>query len=166
MRLRSLYPETVALTALAVTSCTARVTDYQFVDDPTRNFDDLESSLEISPTTLGPGESALLVLTLSNAGSDFMQLQFPERRQVGFAVYDSTGELYFTDVDTIKVPRIVALGALESWAYEIEWDGAVEMGGQRRRLPTGTYEVQVGLRRTGDAFVNRTERVKVEIVGD
>jgi hypothetical protein len=94
-----------------------------------------------------------------------MQLQFPQRRQIGLAVFEADGSLYFTDVDTIKVPRIVPLGVLQSWTHEIEWDGAVDMVGERRPLPPGRYEVQVGLRQSGDIFVNQSNRVTIEIFG-
>ena len=150
---------------LAIGGCAASVPDYKFADDFEQRYDDVETRLALDPTALRPGDVSKLVLTLSNVGAGFMQLQFPERRQIGLAIYEEGGSLWFTDVDTIKVPRVVGLAALQSWSYAIEWDGAVEMAGEREPLPPGRYEVQIGLRRTGDVFVNRSNRVAIEIVG-
>jgi hypothetical protein len=150
---------------LAIGGCAATVPDYEFADDFEQRYDDVETRLALAPTGLRPGDVSKLVLTLSNVGASYMQLQFPERRQIGLAIFEESGGLWFTDVDTIKVPRFVGLAALQSWSYEIEWDGAVEMAGEREPLPPGRYEVQVGLRRSGDVFVNRSNRVAIEIFG-
>jgi hypothetical protein len=151
--------------ALAIAGCAASVPDYQFAEDFERDYDDLESRLTLEPTVLRPGDVARLVLTLSNTGAGFMQLQFPESRQIGLAIFEAGGSLFFTDVDTIKVPRVVGLAALQSWSYEIVWDGMVERAGERQPLPPARYEVQVGLRRSGDVFVNQSNRVAIEIFG-
>jgi len=148
-----------------VCACASSPAHYEFAEDPERNFDDLETELWIERTTLEPNDTTRLILTLSNTGPDFMQFQFPPRRQLGLAIYEADGGLYFTDVDTIELPRLVPIGALQTWTREIEWDGAVEIAGVRRPLPAGRYEVQIGLRREGDVFVNRSNRVGIEIVG-
>jgi hypothetical protein len=150
--------------ALAIAGCAASAPDYRFADDFERDYDDLETRLALEPTVLRPGDVARLVLTLSNTGAGFMQLRFPERRQIGLAIFEEGGSLFFTDVDTIKVPRVVGLAALQSWTYGIEWDGAVERAGERRPLPAGRFEVQIGLRRSGDVFVNQSNRVAIEIL--
>ena len=94
---------------LAIGGCAASVPDYKFADDFEQRYDDVETRLALDPTALRPGDVSKLVLTLSNVGAGFMQLQFPERRQIGLAIYEEGGSLWFTDVDTIKVPRFVGL---------------------------------------------------------
>ena len=39
------------------------------------------------------------------------------------------------------------------------------MLGERDPLPPGRYELQIGLRRSGDVFVNQSNRVAIEIFG-
>ena len=162
MKKTSLIP---ALLGLATVACASSPPQYSFASDFEQDWDDLETLLSLRPDALRPGDVGLLVLTISNVGAGFMQLQFPERRQIGLAVFEADGSLRYTDVDTIKVPRRVPLSGLQSWTYEVEWDGAVEVVGEREPLPPGRYELQVGLRRSGDVFVNRSNRVPVEILG-
>lgn len=155
----------LALAGLATAACASSPPQYSFAGDFEQDWDDLETMLSLRPDALRPGDVALLALTISNVGAGSLQLQFPDRRQIGLAVFEADGSLRFTDVDTIKVPRRVPLGGLQSWTYEVEWDGAVEVLGEREPLPPGRYELQVGLRRSGDVFVNRSNRVPVEILG-
>jgi len=160
--LRRLPPVLLPLVALG---CASAPPNYTFAEDFEQNWDDVETSLSIQPAKLAPGDVALMTLTIANVGSGSMQLLFPERRQIGLAVFEEGGGLWYTDVDTIKVPRRVGLASLQRWTYEIEWDGAVEKLGEREPLPAGRWELQVGLRRSGDVFVNRSDRVPVEILG-
>jgi hypothetical protein len=160
------FPLVAALVVLLslVLGCAGPAPRYRFLEDPAQEIHDLETTLSIDPVELAPGDTAHLVLTLSNTGTSRFQLSFPSRRQVGLAVYEENGELYFTDVETLRLPRMVPLRTLQSWSREIEWDGAVGIDGRRDPLPPGKYEVQVGLRREGDAFTNRTNRVAIEIL--
>ncbi len=155
----------VALLVPLTAGCASSPPDYEYRADSEREIDDLETELWIERTMLEPNDTTRLVLTLSNTGPAFMQLSFPNRRQLGLAIFEADGGLYFTDVESIKLPPTVPIGALQSWTREVEWDGAVEMNGQRQSLPPGRYEVQLALRREGDVFVNRTNRVAIEILG-
>jgi hypothetical protein len=153
------------LLPIALLGCAGSPPSYRYVEAVESEIDDLATELRLERTTLEPNDTTRLVVGLTNVGPGFMQFRFPPRRQIGLAIYEADGELYFTDVDTIKLPRVVPIGPLQTWTREIDWDGAVEMSGERRPLPPGRYEIQVALRREGDVFVNRSNRVAVEILG-
>jgi hypothetical protein len=135
-----------------------------FAPDPTLDNRDLETSLSVEPPTIREGETVELVLTIENTSDRTVQLRFPRKKQVGLAVYDEADLLYYTDTSTIAMPRVVTLGPLQSWSRDIEWDGTIDIGPREEHLPPGEYELQAGLHLSGDVYVNRTNRVSIEVL--
>lgn len=144
-------------------SCSGSSQPPRILGDFTEDFPGLETTLSIEPQKLEAGSAARLELTLANTTAADMHLRFPDQRQLGLLVYDR-GDLVYVDERSVTIPVSLELGTLQSWSYTLDWDGRVEQNGREFDLDPGTYEIQIALRRTSDVFVNRSNRVTIEIL--
>jgi hypothetical protein len=124
----------------------------------------IETFLSVQPSEIPENEGATIRISIANQTERDVQFRFPETRQIVLLVLDDGGELQYADDHTVAVPQYLALGTFESWERTIEWDGKVEVGGQRLALFPGRYRLQVGLRRQGSLYVNRSNTVPIEIL--
>jgi hypothetical protein len=149
---------------IATASCASGPRGKYLAGDISDDIRGIETGLSVEPSTVLQAEGARIRLSITNVSEQDVQIRFPETRQVVLLVLDAMGNLEVTDDHTVAIPPYLFLGTLESWEHTMEWDGRIEIDGRRVDLSPGRYQLQVGLRRSGALYVNRTNPVSIEVV--
>jgi len=149
--------------AVTTASCAPTPGMGTVVDDPSEDIAGLETTLELDPVTISAGDSTSVRITMRNTTEREIRVSFPDDRQVALLIRDSSGEVAYTDDQTVAIPTYLSLGTFERWDTTMPWDGQARSGGRRLQLPPGRYQVQAGLRRQGVLYVNRSNRVDFEV---
>lgn len=145
--------------SLVLASCATIARQSDVPGDISDDIDGIVTAVTLDPTTLSESNGASIEISITNATDREMDIRFPDRRQIGLLIRDAAGELVSLDARTIKVPTYLPLGMFETWRYTVDWDGLGELGGPRMALSPGRYQLQIGLRRAGALYVNRSDPV-------
>ena len=131
--------------------------------DVSLDVDGVDVELTVEPARIPAGGPGTLHVEIFNTTDREVRIAFPDFKQVGLIVFENDTP-YPVDGHSVSVPKYLALGPLESWKHSIDWDGGRGGGERRSPLLPGSYELQVALRRSGDTYINHSNRVAVEIV--
>jgi hypothetical protein len=171
IRVLSVFSALSALSALSVlagaflaASCAPVPGMGTLVDDPSEDVAGLETTLELDPAAIAPGDSTSVKITIRNTTEREIRIGFPDERQIALLIRDSSGEVAYTDDETLAIPTYLSLGTFERWDTTITWDGQARSTGRRLALPPGHYRLQAGIRRSGSLYVNRSDPVDFEVL--
>lgn len=132
--------------------------------DPSEDIGGLETTLQLTPASVVRGDSTSARITLRNTTEREIRIGFPDDRQIALLIRDASGEVAYVDDRTVAVPTYLSLGTFERWDYTIPWDAEARLAGRRLPLPPGKYRVQMGVRRNGVLYVNRSDPVDFEVL--
>ncbi len=110
-------------------------------DSPADQIGALEVGLTAGRSSLAPGESTPLVLTVRNSGPSSLQVSFKTSLEVDFTVENTNGVIWqwSRGVAVDFEPTDLVLRPGQTASYTAAWDGRDDAG---RPLPAGEYTVR------------------------